>query len=109
MGGWEREEEVKVCVEVDIYVGGVQESTYPGHCLHRNSGADLWMNGGERKNRGKGLEREREERKGEERGRGRERGEKGRGERGRGREEGEKEGGEREREGGRANKKKVGR
>ena len=79
MGGWEREEEVKVCVEVDIDVGGVQESTYPGHCLHRNSGTDLWMNGGERENRGKGLEREREERKGG------------------------------EREGGRANKKKVGR
>ena len=101
MGGWEREEEeVKVCVEVDIDVGGVQESTYPGHCLHRNSGADLWMNGGERKNRGKGLEREREKKEG-----GGEREVRKGGER----EEGEKEGGEREREGGRANKKKVGR
>lgn len=60
MGGWEREEEVKVCVEVGMDVGGVQESTYPGHCLHRNSGADLWMNGGERENKRKGLERERE-------------------------------------------------
>ena len=57
---WEgKGEEVKMRVEVGIDVGGVHESTYPGHCLHRNSGAVL-----ERQRRGEGRGRkEREKRK----------------------------------------------
>ena len=55
---WEgKREEVKVCVEVGIDVGGVHESTYPGHCLHRNSGVVL-----ERQREGKRREKERKER-----------------------------------------------
>ena len=55
---WEgKREEVKVCVEVGIDVGGVHESTHPGHCLHRNSGVVL-----ERQREGKRREKERKER-----------------------------------------------
>ena len=94
---WEgKREEVKVCVEVGIDVGGVHESTYPGHCLHRNSGVVL-----ERQRRGKGREKERKER--EKRGRkkrkvgkrekGKEEGREGEGGRGKGEGEGGREGG----------------
>ena len=56
---WEgKGEEVKMRVEVGIDVGGVHESTYPGHCLHRNSGAVL------ERQRGGGGRKERRERKG---------------------------------------------
>ena len=84
---WEgKGEEVKVCVEVGIDVGGVHESTYPGHCLHRNSGVVLGRKG-RRKGRRKGG---RGEGKGERRkgGRGKGEGEREGGGKGEGREEG---------------------